>query len=154
MGAKNLHVPSNRDMEAVQMTKAIETNKIVVVKVSEHGCTCAVNGTNKKDISWDALTDAARQQDTDLARIYSAVRAEARKMVAGNRALPIRCSVGQNETNVWWVASFARCGWRVVLDTARCGRRRDVGPPWMAQKKPRRALHACANSDIRYWGAR
>jgi hypothetical protein len=93
-------------MEAVQMTKAIETNKIVVVKVSELGCTCAVNGSNK-EITWTALTDAARQQDADLASVYSAVRAEARKMVEGNRALPIRCSVGQNETNVWWVASFS-----------------------------------------------
>lgn len=88
------------------MIKTIETNKIMVVRVSEDGCVCAVNGENKH-ISWDALTDATRQRDTDLAGIYATILTDARKMVAGNRALPIQCSVGQNETNVWWVASFS-----------------------------------------------
>ena len=116
------------------MTKTIETNKIVVVKVSEHGCSCAVNGTNK-DISWDALTDAARQQDTNLAGIYSVVRAEARKMVAGNRALPIRCSVGQNETNVWWVASFTDVAgeWSWIPRDADEGG--TLAHEWMAEKE-------------------
>ena len=112
----------------IQMTKVIETNKIVILKVSERGCTCAVNGQSK-DISWDELSDAACQQDTDLTRIYSAVRAEARRMVAGNRALPIRCSVCQDDTNVWWVAGFAD----VAGERAWIPRAADEGGTWPHQ---------------------
>ena len=83
----------------------IETNKIIVVEVSERGCACAVNGQNKL-ITWDGLDDAVRQEDGDLANIYRAIRDEARKMVRDDRTLPITYSVHQDGTNVWWVATF------------------------------------------------
>ena len=116
------------------MTKTIETNKIVVVRVSESGCTCAVNGANK-EISWDALADAARQENKDLASIYTAVRSQAREMVRQNRALPIRCSVGKNETNVWWVASFTDVAgeWSWIPRAADEGG--TLAHEWMAEKE-------------------
>ena len=82
-----------------------------VLTVSRRGCTVIVNGENKS-ITWDDLRDAAQQESIDdttraLAWFYQSILERARQMVTGNRSLPITCSVHQDYTNVWWVASFA-----------------------------------------------
>lgn len=112
----------------------IETNRIVVIEVNAQGALAAVNGANKR-ISWDALDEAARQDDTDLAALYQELRKQARRMVEDNRELPIRYSVGQDESHVWWRASFrdvaGQWGW--------IPRRADEGgthhKEWMAREE-------------------
>lgn len=96
-------------------TSNIETNKAVVLSVSRCGCVVAVNGKNT-DLTWDALDEAATQDvyrgqgidktTRELARFYRSIRDRAREMVAKDRSLPITYSVHQDETHVWWVASF------------------------------------------------
>ena len=93
----------------------MRTNQIFVTKVSERGATCAINGENVL-ITWADLDEAADQnvyrgqlidETTEaLAAAYRSIRERARAMVAGNRSLPIRCTVHQDSTNVWWVADF------------------------------------------------
>jgi len=94
----------------------IETNKAIVIAVSERGCKVAVNGHNT-DITWDDLEEAATQDvycgqtidetTRELACFYRSIQERARQMVAGNRSLPIFVTVHQDSTHVWWVASFA-----------------------------------------------
>jgi hypothetical protein len=96
-------------------TMTITTNQAIVLSVSRYGCTVAVNGENK-DIAWDALIEAARQdvyrgQKIDgtmraLAEFYRSILGRAREMVAEDKTLPIRYAVQRDETNVWWVAYF------------------------------------------------
>lgn len=87
------------------MLKAIETNKVRVVDVSEDGCTCVIKGQAQR-ITWSLLDDAAEQGNSVLARLYLGLRDRARKMVEADLSLPITCRVHQDQTNVWWVASF------------------------------------------------
>ena len=107
----------------------MRTNQIFVIRVSERGATCAINGENVF-IGWADLDEAADQDvyrgqlideaTKALAAAYRSVRDRARLMVVGNRSLPIRCTVRQDSTNVWWVVDFCDVAgqWRWIPRTA------------------------------------
>ena len=131
---------------------ALKPNQITVEAVSERGCTCSVNGENSH-ITWDALFEAASQEDEELSSIYRKLLTQARKMVEGNRSLPITCSVQQNETNVWWVARFTD----VAGESSWIPRAADEGGTvahrWMAEAEAQSRAESLRKLGYRVYGA-
>lgn len=61
-------------------------------------------GTERYSVEWPVLRAAAVQDDAALRMAYAAMLEQAEAMAAEG---PVVAEVGQDATNVWWVASFA-----------------------------------------------
>lgn len=96
-------------------------DKSKVIDVSAKYVTMLNRKGAETHLTWDELREAAYygypnagtlynlgESAQKVVERYQQLLADARKLVERKgRKLPITCSVGQNETNVWWVASFA-----------------------------------------------
>lgn len=88
--------------------------EMTVVSVSRAGCRVAC-GDGVVSLTWGQLHDAAGQDTYGspdavtcaLADAYRQILSEASAMVRGDKSLPITGAVQQDETRVWWVATFA-----------------------------------------------
>lgn len=62
--------------------------EVMVVDVSFDAVTMKVHGESKR-IAWLALRQAAKQDDTDLAGVYSALLADAERMARGRKTVRV-----------------------------------------------------------------
>lgn len=86
---------------------ATKTEKWLVASVDRHGVKLIRwlgREQERESISWDTLRAAAAQDDHTLSAEYGRLLRDATTMAADG---PVEIHVGQDHTNVWWVATVS-----------------------------------------------